>query len=156
MFKKKSIKIGNYLLIAGLIIIACLMYINNKSLVTQLSACNLSKSVCSSEILGHRVTVEVQNQPIEAEKEAIFMLEVTHLTQARLINTKSIMAKIIGKDMYMGRIPVVFNNIAENQYQASSFIGACTEPSMEWLLLVEFEFTDGNRYEMPFQFTVKS
>lgn len=41
-------------------------------------------------------------------------------------------AKIVGKSMFMGKIPIMFKSSSENIKKAKTMVGACTEKDMIW------------------------
>ncbi|EGN75811.1 hypothetical protein A28LD_0862 [Idiomarina sp. A28L] len=43
-------------------------------------------------------------------------------------------SEITGLSMYMGRIPVIWESIGRNLWQADILLGACTDPKMIWQL----------------------
>jgi len=71
----------------------------------------------------------VANPPIKAEQWIDFNLHST-LKTWRIID-----AKIIGKNMFMGRIPVFFNP-SEKDFVAKTLVGACTTKEMIWQLQI--------------------
>lgn len=57
-------------------------------------------------------------------------------------------AKIVGKSMYMGKIPVTFHSKSNQQQTAKTMVGACTEKEMIWRfdIVVEVEGQPLNLY----------
>ena len=74
--------------------------------------------------------LSIKNLPIKAEEWIHFEL----LTPAENVQIKS--AKIVGKSMFMGRIPVKFNKTSDALFSAKSLVGACTTPQMVWELQI--------------------
>ena len=50
------------------------------------------------------------------------------------LETVIVASEITGLSMYMGRIPVVWQPITANLWQADIYLGACTDPDMLWQL----------------------
>ncbi|MFT6984579.1 MAG: hypothetical protein ACJAT7_000376 [Psychromonas sp.] len=77
----------------------------------------------------------VANPPIKAEQWIDFNL------QSELQTWRIIDAKIIGKNMFMGRIPVLFSPF-EKGFAAKTLVGACTSKQMIWQLQITAEVND--------------
>ena len=80
------------------------------------------------------------------------------LPQNDELNSLRIVAsEITGISMYMGRIPVQWQEVAVNTWQADILLGACTDPNMVWELTITIEGTGGaskrNSIQIPFQST---
>lgn len=74
--------------------------------------------------------LSVDNPPIKAEQWINFRLEGNG-QKWRVID-----AKIVGKEMFMGRIPVTFTNLGKGIFSAKTLVGACTNPTMIWQLQI--------------------
>jgi len=74
--------------------------------------------------------LSVDNPPIKAEQWINFKLE-SHAQEWRVID-----AKIVGKEMFMGRIPVTFTNLGKGIFSAKTLVGACTTSTMIWQLQI--------------------
>jgi len=77
----------------------------------------------------------VANPPIKAEQWIDFNLH-SKLEEWRIIE-----AKIIGKSMFMGRIPVFFSP-SENGFAAKTLVAACTSKQMIWQLQITVEINN--------------
>ena len=92
--------------------------------------------------------LSVDNPPIKAEQWINFRLEGNgqewHVVDAN----------IVGKEMFMGRIPVTFTNIGKGTSTAKSLVGACTTPSMIWQLRINIE-VNGINDLLLFDFIIK-
>lgn len=73
--------------------------------------------------------LSVDNPPIKAEQWINFKLEGNGQ------DWHVIDAKIVGKEMFMGRIPVTFTKI-DKGFSAKTLVGACTTPTMIWQLQI--------------------
>lgn len=72
----------------------------------------------------------VNNPPIQAEHWINFNL------QSELPSWQVTEAEIVGKSMFMGRIPVLFKSIDEGIYTARTMVSACTSAAMIWQLQI--------------------
>jgi len=92
--------------------------------------------------------LSVDNPPIKAEQWINFKLEGNgqewHVVDAN----------IVGKEMFMGRIPVTFTNIGKGIFSAKTLVGACTTPSMVWQLQMNIE-VNGIHDLLLFDFSIK-
>lgn len=79
----------------------------------------------------------VANPPIKAEQWIDFNLR-SELKTWRVID-----AQIIGKNMFMGRIPVFFSP-SEKGFAAQTLVGACTSKEMIWQLQITVAVNDVN------------
>ncbi|MBU2115314.1 MAG: hypothetical protein KKE94_16245 [Gammaproteobacteria bacterium] len=52
----------------------------------------------------------------------------------------SVTGELTGATMYMGTVPLRFSKMAENQWQAEFFLGACSDPAMQWQLLLQLHY----------------
>jgi len=74
--------------------------------------------------------LSVDNPPIKAEQWINFKLE-GNAEEWRVVD-----AKIVGKEMFMGRIPVTFTNLGKGVFSAKTLVGACTTSTMIWQLQI--------------------
>lgn len=64
-------------------------------------------------------------------------------------------ANITGHDMFMGKIPVIFNKLENTQqYLAQAMVGACVTERMRWNLELEIESATGEVMAKHFIFEV--
>jgi len=75
--------------------------------------------------------LSVDNPPIKAEQWINFKLESS--AQEWRVND----AKIVGKEMFMGRIPVTFTDLGKGIFSAKTLVGACTTSTMIWQLQIK-------------------
>ncbi len=52
--------------------------------------------------------------------------------------TVSVSGYLEGKDMYMGKVPLIFEQNA-NEYIARLLLGACSQPTMTWRMWLTFK-----------------
>lgn len=101
------------------------------------AVCDLSQPCLFKSILGDFV--------LSVDEGEIIPEQWYNLTfKSNVKDWKIMSAKIVGKTMFMGQIPIKFSPSTENgerQSHAKSMIGVCTEDKMLWQLkmLVEVE-----------------
>lgn len=101
------------------------------------AVCDLSQPCLFKSILGDFV--------LSVDEGEIIPEQWYNLTfKSNVKDWKIMSAKIVGKTMFMGQIPIKFSPSTENgvrQSHAKSMIGVCTEDAMLWQLkmLVEVE-----------------
>lgn len=101
---------------------------NSKASTDVDSHCNFSSSFGDVELRSSEPSMPVE-QPISM-----------HLRTPS--ETFIVGSEITGVSMYMGRIPVIWESIGENLWQADILLGACTDPKMIWQL--EITIADEN------------
>ncbi|MFM5561297.1 hypothetical protein [Aeromonas veronii] len=101
--------------------------------------CDLSHTPCSALIGDKSLTVAIKELPLRAEHD--FAIAITGGDPA----IKPVKATLEGKDMFMGTIPVSFEEI-DGQWQGVSQVGICTSPVMIWLLNIEW--SNGQRQQL--------
>lgn len=94
-----------------------------------------------------RFWLSVDNPPIQAERWIFFNL------QSELPAWQVLEANIVGKSMFMGRIPVFFESAGKRGFTAKSMVGACTSKQMIWQLQIMVE-ADKRKEMLLFDFTV--
>ena len=92
--------------------------------------------------------LSIENLPIKAEEWIDFELLMPN------DNMKVSKAKIVGKDMFMGRIPVTFKQSQTNLFNAKTLVGACTTAEMIWSLEITVDIADTQEV-ITFDFMVK-
>jgi hypothetical protein len=95
-----------------------------------------------------RFWLSVDNPPIKAEQWINFKFE-SDQQELRVID-----AKIVGKEMFMGRIPVTFTKVGKGIFSAKTLVGACTTPTMIWQLQINVT-VNGIEDLLLFDFMVK-
>lgn len=61
-------------------------------------------------------------------------------------------SELRGVDMYMGKIPVRWQQVSPTKWQASVFVGACSLAHMQWQLSVPVIGNDATDATLQFQF----
>ena len=95
--------------------------------------CDFEQSSCVKRTKMGRFVLNANPSRIKSETEVNFKLTSKNHS---LIKIKS--AWLEGKDMYMGKIPLFFE-ANEQGFIADSMIGACTDDSMVWQMVVNIE-----------------
>jgi hypothetical protein len=101
--------------------------------------CDLSHTTCSALIGDKPLTIAIKELPLRAEHE--FAIAITGGDPA----IKPVKATLEGKDMFMGTIPVSFEEI-DGQWQGVTQVGSCISPVMIWLLNIEW--SNGQRQQL--------
>jgi hypothetical protein len=107
--------------------------------------CDLSHSPCRATIADSSLTVSLEEQPIRPEHD--FQLQLSGVASG----VTPIKSWLEGQEMFMGRIPVLFSQQGEGQWQANTQVGACTSHRMVWLLTIEW--SNGQRQQMALSVT---
>lgn len=91
-------------------------------------------------------------QNIELEEE--LKLEFTLPTSLKLVGTW-----VQGINMYMGKTALIIdssqNRGLQEVYQASLFLGACSEPNMKWQLVLQGQNSSGEKQSFFFNFSTE-
>lgn len=108
--------------------------------------CDFQRQNCTvAAANGQIYTLKANPKNVQSEAEITFTLVSSQHNAIKIIS-----AWIEGKDMYMGKIPLFFN---ENKYapKATTMIGVCTEDSMVWVMHITIEI-DGKIEHLLFDF----
>ncbi|WP_245597651.1 hypothetical protein [Psychromonas aquimarina] len=90
--------------------------------------------------------LSVDNPPIKAEEWINFNLKSSNP------DWQVTDAKIVGKEMFMGRIPVTFNTVEKGLFSARTLVGSCIT-EMIWQLEINIEM-NGLKQVLLFDFAV--
>lgn len=101
--------------------------------------CDLSHSPCRTLIGNKPLTTTVDTLPVKAEHDFVLRLQGGDPAIA------PVNAWLEGKEMFMGRIPVVFER-EDGGWQGKAQVGSCTSAVMIWLLNIEW--SDGQRQQL--------
>ena len=77
--------------------------------------------------------LSVGNPPVKAEQWIDFSLNSSE-PEWHVVD-----AKIVGRDMFMGRIPVTFTENDKHIFSAKTLVGACTTPKLIWQLQINVQ-----------------
>lgn len=129
------------ILTAFVLLLSFAVYLTDKhqSTVTAAKHCQLTESLSCRFNL-----VELNNQQVIVNFSAKVQVEEQNAVQLILptqLRLKQIW--IQGVNMYMGKIAVVEQTQSSqkvlNNHQLMFFIGSCSEPNMQWQLIIELE-----------------
>lgn len=123
-------------------------------LLVAVSGCQPKPQDTSQAILLQNAAFLLQISPGAIPVETALTLRLT--PQEPLVQVS---AEIQGVSMYMGRIPLQWrqaDTTAEAKtttWTAEFFLGACSDPQMQWQLQLWLEYPDGRKvpYQVPFQ-----
>ncbi|SFR40422.1 hypothetical protein SAMN04488070_0547 [Pseudidiomarina maritima] len=98
-----------------------------------LSVFLLSSCEQQQPLQQHRTKAEIFHKfdPDQPRVEEPFVITLTAPTDVQLEN-----GKIEGISMYMGSIPLVIEQITASEWQAQVWLGACSDPQMQWQVTV--------------------
>ncbi|WP_445426734.1 hypothetical protein [Alishewanella sp. HL-SH06] len=119
-----------------------------------LTACQPNAKDSSEQLLLQTPMLQLTLSPEHAPVETPLQLRLHSNKPLRAIN-----AEIQGISMYMGRIPLQWRQQALEQsaeftvWQAEFFLGACSDPQMQWQLQLILDYQDGERELHQLQFT---
>lgn len=134
----------------GFLLIALVVYFNSSSLKEKFVAdgfCVVERHACRFTAQENNVSVAISPAPIKVETELLIELNNSSLIQD-VSN-----AYIEGVSMYMGKIPVLFELNNDNDWHATTMLGMCSEPNMQWRLVLEVTLSGSDKYEkIVFQF----
>lgn len=108
-----------------------------------LSACHPQQTNEVSELLLYDNTAgQLSISPASVPVESLLRLDY------RAVDTVVAMTgEIVGVSMYMGRIPLTFTaQESLHHWQAELFLGACSDPKMEWRLVLTVQYEDGDEH----------
>ena len=100
----------------------------------------------SVTVLSDRPDVGVLLSPANAPVETPLTLTVN------AENVSMLSGELTGVSMFMGRVPLRFNKITENQWQAVFLLGACSDPHMQWQLVLQWQDAQGKNHTLKQQF----
>jgi hypothetical protein len=96
-------------------------------------------------VLQHDTDIHLQLIPATAPVETPLKLMIT------AANVSAISGELKGVSMYMGRIPLHFQQ-QDAFWQADFLLGACSDPAMTWQVELELQFADGEKRIIKQQF----
>ncbi|WP_413701715.1 hypothetical protein ACLKMH_09210 [Psychromonas sp. KJ10-10] len=120
---------------------------NNDNSEISLLRCDYS-SACEFITEQGSFFLDIKNAPVQAEEWIDFEL-ITPFENSEISK-----AQIVGKSMFMGRIPVFFSKSGAKNYTARGLVGACMTDEMVWELQIEIANGDNNE-TLLFDFMVK-
>lgn len=89
--------------------------------------------VAKIDLYQEKIILSMPQQPVPIERGLALKLRVPDGVNPQL-------SVVEGVSMAMGRIPVQWEPAGEpNQWLATLYLGACTEPQMEWRMLIPLQ-----------------
>lgn len=106
--------------------------------------CLTSQSECEVNTKYGRFTIQFSGEPSQAyiKTELPFYVKLKFDAKNTSDQLKSISSYLEGKDMFMGKIPVFFENGAKQEHNlmmAESLLASCSEEIMTWLFWFNIE-----------------
>lgn len=89
--------------------------------------CINGQSACFVEVLGTQLHLKFNQQRLVAETP--FMMRILPNDSSKISEIKAYME---GDNMYMGKIPLLFNFNRAGYYEAQGFVGSCGKTDMRW------------------------
>ncbi|KGJ89933.1 hypothetical protein [Colwellia psychrerythraea] len=133
-----------------LLISACTPVIEQEKTMTDKipAQCIDSQSVCeiNTEFVSFSVKFSQPQLGAEIKTELPFVIELAELTefsqskQGAKQRISKVSAYLEGKEMFMGKVPIFFEQSAEGTiYSAQSLLASCSEDKMVWRLWITVE-----------------
>ncbi|WP_286268747.1 hypothetical protein [Thalassotalea hakodatensis] len=111
--------------------------------------CIDGQSACVVEVLNNQVDLKFNRQRLVAETP--FIMRVDSSNNSEIIKVTGYME---GENMYMGKIPLMFNADKEGYYEAQGFVGSCGNTGMQWRIWITV--TNNAEQSETFSITVPS
>ena len=110
---------------------------NNKNDIPHIEPqCLASQSQCVvNTAIGD---IEVLFDKTKVLTEVPFTITLNNKGKVKLVSAKGYLE---GKDMFMGQVPVFFQQ-AKSVFEAETLLGSCSEEQMIWLLWLTLEYQD--------------
>lgn len=135
------------LLAVGLLILITIgLVIGQKEVSSDAEYCRMANGACSIDDSGVKIDIQFAPASIPLETE----LDISMMSASPLSIRQ---AWVEGINMYMGRIPVQFESNDGMNWHAPLFLGMCSEPDMQWQLIVEVTGNGGKSLFKRFIFT---
>lgn len=103
--------------------------------------CALSQSELSAQILTNHGVIH---------PESLFDVVFQVNEPSKIVNVQGYLE---GITMYMGKVPLLFSfDPSINQYRADGFVGSCSEPQMQWRIVLDVTYIDNDKNTQKIQF----
>ncbi|WP_133309338.1 hypothetical protein [Parashewanella curva] len=106
--------------------------------------CSFLDNSCTKSTKGVNFTIKISPEEVPSEQDLHFRLTV----DKTVINVK---ARLEGRDMFMGIIPVVLSQTESNTYDSQFMLGSCASGYMVWRLFISAEY-QGQQINTHFDF----
>jgi len=102
--------------------------------------CLTSQSVCVIKTTMGKFTVGFNVAEVKVETPFSIIVSYTGKQKIETIN-----GYMEGKNMFMGKIPLLFkNNLNNNRFIAGTMVVACSEPKMTWRVWIKAKYQSEN------------
>lgn len=108
------------------------------------SLCEFSKAWCEKEVNGIKLSILIDPNSVPSEKQ----LNLNLMSNAPLSDLE---ARIEGRDMFMGMIPLHFESKDKKSFESKFMLGSCASGYMVWRLFVSGK-SDGKEFTIFFDF----
>jgi len=112
---------------------------------TDSSLCDFYAGSCVQNSLNGDISLSLEPAGAPSEKPLKFRLK----SQSPI---KLLSARLEGRDMFMGVIPVKFEKSDEKHYEATATYGSCSSGYMVWRLWLNLETDKGQNQSLWFDF----
>ncbi|MCL1077268.1 hypothetical protein D5R81_04885 [Parashewanella spongiae] len=96
------------------------------------SLCQFSVGSCNKKVAGVDFSILINPETIPSEK-------MLHLTLQTNQKVDAISARVEGRDMFMGVIPVTLKGVDKSHYSSDFILGSCASGYMVWRLFISAE-----------------
>ncbi len=129
-----------------LLLIVSLVELNQAP--TQYGTCEGS---CTMQLDGQSVTLSFGRYPVQTE-------EMINVSLNYPVHWQLAEAWVQGVNMYMGKTPLVLAKgpLVAGETHGQIFLGACSEPRMQWQLVARFLGLDGQTHMGFFRFSTRA
>ncbi|WP_371185313.1 hypothetical protein [Thalassotalea maritima] len=112
----------------------------------QFEGCDFQQGSCINQQWLAPIELSAEPDVIKSESEVVF-----YLVSERFDESVRIEGYLEGKDMYMGKIPLVFH-FRNGLFYAKTMIGACIEQSMIWQMQLTIDDGSGHVSSVSYEF----
>lgn len=127
---------------------------NNKSKQQVLDfTCLTSQHICdvNTELGQFTIHFAGESQQGKIKTELPFQIKLSFNSPEESTQIKKITSYLEGKSMFMGKVPVFFQNEPKNTMLAESLLASCSEEIMTWRLWFQIEINaDGKIHQQDF------
>ncbi|QYK03098.1 hypothetical protein [Shewanella psychrotolerans] len=110
--------------------------------------CEFGLKACTKTVKGITITLAISPPDTPSERPLDVYLDFTKPVD-------NLSARVEGRDMFMGIIPMKLAQTAENRYQGKLIYGSCSSNYMVWRMFVSFN-VDGKSQTVLFDFLADS
>jgi hypothetical protein len=109
-------------------------------------SCLSSQSTCevNSTLGAFKIKFSGETSQGKIKTELPFSIKLKFNPAQEKYKIKTISSYLEGKSMFMGKIPVLFNNNSTNGFIAESLLASCTEEVMTWRIWFSIDIDSGD------------